>query len=167
MEQKNQKWNKILELFFNNPDKSFTIREISKQTKVPTTTTQRYLKQLKKDNILDKDNRFTSNHYSKFLKTYFIITNLYKSNLIDYLTKELNPSLIILFGGVRKGEYDKNSDIDIFIETTLNKELNLKDFEKILHHKIDLFIESDVKKINKNLQNNIINGIKLSGYLKL
>jgi len=26
---KNQKWNKVLELFFNNPERMFTIREIS------------------------------------------------------------------------------------------------------------------------------------------
>ncbi len=167
---KNQKWNKVLELIFNNPDRPFTIREISKQTKVPTTTVQRYLKELKRDKInyfLDKENRFIYHPYSKFLKTYFIINNLYKSGLIDYLSSKLNPSLIILFGSVRKGEYDKDSDIDIFIETTVKKELNLKEFEEELNHKIDLFIESDIKKVNKNLFNNIINGIKLVGYLKI
>lgn len=96
-----------------------------------------------------------------------MINKMYKSGLIDYLIKELNPSLIILFGGIRKGEYDKDSDIDLFVETQVKKELNLKSFEKTLNLKIDLFIESDIKKVNKNLFNNIINGIKLSGYLRI
>ena len=164
---KNQKWNKVLELFFNNPERTFTIREINKQTKVPTTTIQRYLKELRKENIIDDKNRFLYYPYSKFLKIFFMISKMYETGLMVYLAKELNPSLMILFGGVRKGEYDKNSDIDLFIETPIKKELNLKNFEKMLNHKIDLFIESDINKVNKNLFNNLINGIKLAGYLKI
>ncbi len=162
-----QKWNKVLELFFNSPERTFTIREISKQAKVPTTTTQRYLKELRKENIINDENRFLYNPYSKFLKTFFIISKMHETGLMDYLTKELNPSLMILFGGIRKGEYDENSDLDLFIETPIKKELNLKRFEKMLNHKIDLFIEPDINKVNKNLFNNLINGIKLAGYLKI
>src|SRR3989344_8531291 len=152
---KNQKWNKVLELFFNNPEITFTIMEINKQTKVPTTTIQRYLKELRKESIIDNKNRFLYNPHSKFLKTFFMVDKMYEICLMDYLTKELNPSLMIIFGAGRKGEYDKSSDIDLFIETPIKKGLNLKNFEKMLNHKIDLFIESDINKVNKNLFNNL------------
>ena len=163
---KNHKWDKVLELFFNNPEEYFTIRRINNETKVPTSTIQRYLIELKNKRIIDEKNKFSYNSYSKFLKTFYMLNKMYEIKLIDFLVKELNPSLIIVFGSIRKGEFDKDSDIDIFIETPVKKELDLKGYEKILKHKIDLFIELDIKKLQKNLFNNIINGIKLSGYLK-
>ncbi len=163
---KNQKWDSVLELFFNNPEEYFTIRSINKETKVPTSTIQRYLKELKNQDIIDEKNKFSHNNYSKFLKVFFMINRLYEIKLIDFLIKELNPSLIVVFGGIRKGEYDKDSDIDIFVETPVKKELSLKEYEKILKHKIDLFVESDINKLSGSLYKNILNGIKLFGYIK-
>jgi predicted nucleotidyltransferase len=81
--------------------------------------------------------------------------------------KTLNPSCIILFGSIRKGESDKTSDIDIFVESSVKKSLDLSKFEKKIGHKIDLFIESDLKNLNSNLFNNVINGIKLYGSFKI
>ncbi|MBI4159493.1 nucleotidyltransferase domain-containing protein [Candidatus Woesearchaeota archaeon] len=163
---KNQKWDSVLELFFNNPEEYFTIRRINKETKVPTSTIQRYLRELRIKGIIDEKNKFSYNNYSKFLKTFFMINKMYEAGLIDFLIKELNPSLIVVFGSVRKGEYDKDSDIDIFIETPVKKELSLKEYEKILKHKIDIFLESNIKRVPKSLLNNILNGIKLFGYVK-
>ena len=75
-----------------------------------------------------------------------MINKLYETGLVDYLGRELNPSLLIVFGSVRKGEYEKDSDIDLFIETTIKKDLDLKEFETKLKRKIDLFIEPNLKK---------------------
>ena len=167
MIQENQKWDKILELIYDYPNETFTVRRISKETKVPISTIQRYLKQLRKQEIINKENKFCYNSYSKFLKIFFMINKLYETGLVDYLGRELNPSLLIVFGSVRKGEYEKDSDIDLFIETTIKKDLDLKEFETKLKRKIDLFIEPNLKKLHKNLLSNVVNGIKLSGYLDL
>ncbi|MBI5072817.1 nucleotidyltransferase domain-containing protein [Candidatus Woesearchaeota archaeon] len=168
MKQKYQKWNKMLELFFEQPEKQFTLREIVKQTKIPLATAQRYVKELQEQNIITREIKANATPYFRFRKTFFLIDKLFTSDLMEYLEKEFSPSVIILFGSVRKGEYDKQSDIDIFVETTAEpKNISLKEFEKKLGHKIQLFIEKDINHLPKDLRNNIINGIKLRGYFQL
>jgi len=167
MAQINQKWDKILELFFEYPRKSFTVRKISKKTKVPSSTVQRYFKKLKNKGLISNENKLIVSIYSKFLKSFSIIDKMYKIGLIDYLREKLNPSVIIVFGSIRKGEYDYESDIDLFIESSVKKEINLKNFEKKLNHKIQIFIYSDINKLQPHLFNNVINGIKLFGAFKL
>jgi len=120
MGQKNQNWNKILELIFEYPNQKFSVREISKKTKIPSSSVQRYMQDFKKQELIDKNNQLIINHYSKFLKTFFIIKKMLNIGLIDYIEKTLVPETIILFGGARKGEYDHESDIDLFIITRKN-----------------------------------------------
>ncbi len=163
----NQKWNKILGLFFEHPKRDFTVREISKKAKIPSSSVQRYLKELKKENLIAKENKPIINIYFKFLKAFFIIEKMHKIGLINCLRKELNPSVIIVFGSVRKGEYDSESDIDLFVESPVKKKIDLRKFEKELNHKIQLFVYSDINKLQPNLFNNVINGIKLFGSFKL
>jgi len=167
MIQKNQKWDKTLNFLYEEGEKEYTVREISKKSQVPSATVQRYLDYLKKKNIVDNKNRLIVNTYTKFLKSEFILNKMFKSGLFDYIEEELNASCLIVFGSVRKGDYVKESDVDIFVETTKKKELNLSKFEKIIGHNIQLFIEKDVKKLPDHLFNNVINGIKVGGYLKL
>ena len=69
-----------------------------------------------------------------------MVEKLYKTGLIDYLKEQLNPSVIIVFGSIQKGEYDYESDVDLFIESSIKKEADLKDFEKKLKHRIQLFV---------------------------
>lgn len=167
MGQQNQNWDKLLELFFENPYSTFTIREISKKTKIPSSTVQRYLKKLRKIKLIDKENRANITPYFKNKKTFFIIDKIFKTGLIDYLEETMAPSAIVLFGSARKGEYEKNSDIDIFIESTSKDKLNIHNFEKKLGHKIQLFIKKNIHDLPDDLFNNIMNGIKLKGYLKI
>lgn len=166
MAQMNQKWDKLLELLFEYPNKRFTVRQIAKKTNIPSSSIQRYLERLRKEHFIKK-NELIINNYSKFLKAFFIVNKIHKMGLVDYLREELNPSVIIVFGSVRKGEYDYESDIDLFVESSVKKDLDLSRFEKILKHKIQLFIESDINKLQSNLFNNVINGIKLFGSFKI
>jgi len=165
---------KIMKLFFEEPSRNFQIREISRLTKIAVTSVKNYLKELQKEKLIKKDKKtlypsYVSNQQNRLFKVYkqqFIILKLYSTGLIDYLEDELHPRCIILFGSVRKGDYNKNSDIDIFIQSN-RKSIDLTRFNKILKHKIILFFEENINKLSKELFNNIINGIKLSGYLKL
>jgi len=58
------------------------------------------------------------------------------------------------------------SDIDLFVQAK-ERSINLLKFERKLKHKLNLYFEEDLNKMSSELFNNIINGIKLSGYLKL
>lgn len=157
---------KILEIFYEHPRKEFTVREISKLIKIPKSTVHKYLAGLKKNKIIER-NQASDSRIFKIKKINFFIEKLVASGLIDYLEKELIASCIILFGSFRKGESEKDSDIDIFVESISKKELNLEQFEKKLKHKIQLFIEQDINNLQPNLFNNVINGIKLSGSFKV
>jgi len=88
--------------------------------------------------------------------------------LINYLIEEYNNPLIILFGSYSKGEDIEKSDIDLYIETTNNKKLRLNKFENTLNRKIHIFSFKSIDKVpNKDLSNNIINGIVLNGFLEV
>jgi len=165
---------KIMKLFFEEPSKNFQIRGISRLTKIAVTSVKNYLEELQKDELVKKDKStlypsYVANQQNRLFRIYkqqFIIFKLYSSGLVDYLEDRLHPRCIMLFGSARRGEYNKDSDIDIFVQTS-EESINLTKFEKILKHKISLFFEENINGLSSELFNNIINGIKLSGYLKL
>ncbi|MFA5993115.1 MAG: nucleotidyltransferase domain-containing protein [Candidatus Pacearchaeota archaeon] len=157
----------IMRMFYEEPSQSFTVRQISRSTKIPKSTVHKYLVELKKEGLITKNNTSTDGLFFKIKKTNYFIEEIVKSGLIDYLIENLNPSGIVLFGSIRKGESNRESDIDLFIETSIKKELNLKQYERKLKHKIQLFIESSISKLQPNLLNNVVNGIKLYGVIKL
>lgn len=161
MRQNNE--TKILELFYENPNRRFTLREISKITKIPRATVHRVVNSLKKQNLIEKGNKAHEDLLFKTKKINFFIEKIVSSGLVEEIVNKLNPSCIILFGSFRKGESIRESDIDLFVESQVKKEINLASFEKKFGHKIQMFIEPDINKIQKNLLNNILNGIKLYG----
>ena len=167
MGQMDGKWDKVLELFYEEPDKSFTVREIAQKTKIPKSTVQRHLTELRTKHIVSEDNRAVISPIFKIKKTNHYIEKLFESGLIEFLEKYLTPSCIILFGSFRKGESVNESDIDIFAETTKKVGINLTSFEKKIGHNIQLFREKNINDLPDRLFNNIVNGIKLSGFFKI
>lgn len=103
---------------------------------------------------------------SYFIKKISIIYELNESGLVDFLWDKLAPDAIILYGSHAKGEAIEESDIDMFI-IGKEKKVDLKEFERKLGKKLHLMFQSDIKKISKELKNNLINGIILKGYLKI
>lgn len=159
--------NGILKLFYEYPNRSFTVRELEKTTKIPRATAHRILIALKKEELITKDNKAETNILFKTKKTNYYIEEIIKSGLVRELTKILNPSCIILFGSIRRGDSVKESDIDLFVESPVKKDFSIKKYEKILGHKIQLFIETDIHNLQPTLFNNIINGVILYGGLRL
>lgn len=158
---------KILKVYFENTEKTFTVRELSNLTKVPRATVQNKLNELRKEKLINNNNEFVGSLLFKIKKINYYVEKLVRTGLIDYLVDELNPSCIILFGSFRKGDSVKESDIDLFVESPIKKDLNFKMFEKKIGHKIDLFVESNISNLQNNLFNNVVNGIKLYGSFKI
>lgn len=154
---------KILELFYEYPQQSFTVRELAKRTKIPKSTVQKYLRELKKNGLVDEENKVNPSLLFKTKKINYYVEKIVESGLIDDLIQALNPSCIILFGSIRKGDSTHESDIDLLVESSLKKGINLDKYEKYLNHKIQLFIENDIHTLSPQLFNNVINGIKLYG----
>lgn len=169
--------NKILELFFDSPTISggFGLREISRLVNIAPKSVKLYLKEFEKENlIIIKKNRQSQpiyipnrdNNYFKFLKRLNLQEKLYNSGVIDYLSMECVPKVIILFGSASIGEDTEESDIDLFL-LSKQKNLKLEKYENFLKRKISILFENDFNKISGELKNNLINGTILYGYLKV
>lgn len=164
----------ILRIFFENPAKEFHIRGIAKMLKIPKSSVSYHVGQLVEQDIIKRKETgvfpsFAADQTSEmyhFWKRQDAMKRMIESSLLDYLDEQLNPKCIVLFGSFAKAEYDKDSDIDIFVQAR-EKILDLGRFEKKLGHTINVFFEPDISKLSPELLNNIINGVKLRGFLKI
>lgn len=156
-----------MELLYECPQEQFTIREIARKIRIPKSTVQKYLQELKKENLINDKQEAASPLLFKTRKVNFYIEKIVASGLVEELINKLNPSCIILFGSIRKGDSVAGSDIDLFIESPLTKGLTLEKYEKKLRHPVQLFIEKDIHNLPPPLFNNVVNGIKLYGSFKV
>ena len=77
----------------------------------------------------------------------------------------------MLYGSMAKGENIKQSDMDLFVLGGQKKGIDLKRFERSLGMPIPLMACSrkefdDLKRKNRELVNNILNGISLAGFVE-
>ena len=157
----------LVEVFYEMPQKKFSVRELSEITGLAKSTVQDNLERLKQQGMVKKNNSATNSDYFKIKKTHYYIEKMFEIGLIDYIVKELNPETVILFGSFRKGESVKESDIDLFVMTHSKKEIDLKKYEKKIGHEIELHVQTGIKKLPDNLLNNVVNGIKLYGSFRV
>ena len=167
---------KINEYFYINPTAQLRVRQIEREVGVPLPSTIRYVKELVDEQILKctvvaEVKLFSADRTSEsFLieKKMFNFKDLFFSGLVSYLIKELNNPVIVLFGSYSRGEDVEDSDIDLYIEADKNDLKMLKRFEKKLHRKIQLFFYKDIQDVeNKELANNILNGMKVNGSVEV
>lgn len=180
IEMKESNYEKVLNIFFDNPTEKFYIREIARITKLNPNTILNMAKLLEKEGLIKREKKTHIVELSAVLNDKFkmlkIISNLkkiYQSRLVKFLNEYYkNPKSIVLFGSFRQGEDIASSDVDIAIESEdFNKhhviELNeLSKFEKIFNKKIQLHLFNR-KNIDLNVFNGIANGIVLSGFLEV
>lgn len=169
----------ILGQFFENPNKSFGIRQLSRILKINHTTIRQYLNKMVKEKILflKKEGIYSNYHLilSKKilnLKLYYNLEKLRASQLIENIEKAYDFPVIVLFGSYSTATDSIDSDIDIGIISNIEKEFPTEKYENILNRKISMhkFNKTSfdkAKKLNKGLINNICNGIVLSGELEV
>jgi len=164
----------VLKEFLDHPLKKFYIREISRKIKLAPTSVKIHVEKLRESNLIKENTEdifkyYTANFDSENFRFYKKINTLIKiqeSGILEYIDNQLSPDTIILFGSAAKGEDNYESDMDLYVQTE-RKEIKLEKYEKKLKRKIQLFIYKDVKEAPKELRNNIINGIKLGGYIRI
>ena len=175
MKTKNIK-GRIKEYFFLNPTLKLRVRQIERQVKVPLPSVIRYTKELEIEKVLKSSQianitTYSSDRTSKqFLldKKLFNIERLFSSGLIGFLVEQLSNPALVVFGSFSRGEDIEKSDIDLYVETPSRKKINLEKFEKALQRKIQIFVYNNIHDIeNKELANNIVNGILLNGFVEV
>jgi predicted nucleotidyltransferase len=178
MLKKDNRYN-VLRIFFENPipkGDGFQLREISRKTDLAPKSVKSYLEEFENEELIIKKKHRIHNYpvyyanrdyeYFKFLKILDTLKIIIESGLLNYLKDKCMPDVIILFGSAALGEDLINSDVDIFM-LCKEKKLDLEEYESKLSRKINLFFSEKFSKLSNELKNNIINGIKLYGYLKI
>ena len=143
-------------------------RALAKRLDINHMTVMRNLKELVRENVLEfrKEGRNKVYFLKKNMeaRNYELISELYKLNktlekyselrqTIKNIQQNKEIGLAILFGSYAKGTANKNSDIDVFIET---KDRNLKKELELLNSRLSVKIgEYDrssplIKEIEKN-----------------
>jgi predicted nucleotidyltransferase len=163
-------YDKILNVFFDNPNGKFYIREIARITKLNPNTILNITNELEKEGVVKREKKKHIVELSAVLddkfKTLKKIDNLkkvYDSGIIDFLKGEFSPGAIVIIGSYSIGEDVMDSDVDIVILTKKDyKDVDLTGFEEKLNRKIHLII-TDYNKISEEFYINLINGIVLYG----
>lgn len=168
--------NEILRFLVIKSGMTFNLRRIALNLKVSLTAVKKSLNLLQKEGLVDvekdpesKQLSITLNKKNPKVFSFKRIENLkiiYESGIVEYLSDIFPGSAIMLFGSYSYGEDNVKSDIDIAIVGSKEKSVNLIKFEKVLEKDIALHFYKGLRNINKNLRNNIINGIVLEGGVK-
>jgi len=147
---------KVLAFLAKNAGKSYQEKDIVKKTGIKKSAVNLALRELFKDNIIDRQKVGRSSLYSANAKNNVIreIKILQNVSAIGELINKLagDSQKIILFGSFADGTNKKDSDLDLFILTnspvTIRKTLNSSAFaEKI---QIITKTPAEMLKINKN-----------------
>jgi len=170
----------ILQFFFDDPAGDFHIREIARKSALSHMTVRKYLTRFVREGLLvqHKSKPYltfaadTSDSQYLNLKLYYNLEQLRESKIIPDLEHFYDYPVIVLFGSYAHASNTKESDIDIFMLTNIEKEFSTTKNEKILHRKINLLVCSEteftrMKAKSPELINNICNGITLSGKLEV
>ena len=165
---------RILQEFFDSPRKDFQMRELSRRAKLAQTSVINHLKELLKEQLIIKEKKgiyptFKANRDDEMFKLYKkndLLLRMRQTGLVGFIYDSCLPDAVMLFGSASKGEDLEESDIDLYVQAR-EKKLNLQKYEKLLNRKITLFFKENFSELGNELKNNIINGIVITGYLKV
>ena len=119
---------KILELFYGNKNEPIHLRDISRKIKLNESTTSTHLNKLVKEGILKAEKEANLKKFSIYKNQIPSIFPLFDYERLEtlplvrrdaiklYIQKlDKKPLLVIVFGSTAKGNFRKDSDIDILV----------------------------------------------------
>lgn len=164
---------KILQVFFDFPNKKFQLRQLSRITKISLPSIKKYVEDLVKQDLISevkggvyKGYKSCFSQQYKILKRNDLLLRLNESGLIKEIQTMFTPNCIILYGSAVQGTDDERGDVDIFVQST-KKELDTSKYEKKIKRTINILYEPNIQKIDNSLKNTLSNGIVLHGFLKV
>ena len=167
----------ILRLLFMKNGTQLNQRQISNILDVSQPAVMKALPNLQKEELItlkqDPESKRWSielnrnNHKAMQLKRVDNLKQIYESGFADFMEKEFAGATIILFGSYSRGEDTVNSDIDIAVIGRKDKSALIERFEKMLERRININFYPSFKDIHKNLKENLLSGIILTGGVEL
>ncbi len=158
----------------NSPLKEWHFQEMVKKTGMTKGVVNKWLSKYVKEGLLQYIKGkgvfpyFTvgsNNFFYYSLKRIYALEELHKSGLISKLLSLKYAKTVILFGSIIKGDWYKDSDIDLFIFGDIS-DFDKSIYEKKLHKIIELHLFKNKKEINEvktGLIKNVINGYLIKG----
>lgn len=171
----NNSYEKIMKLIFERPSYRFHIREIARLVGLSPSTILNMLEWLKGRGLVKVEKKshvveiFADIENNAFLrkKRVFNISQIYESDIVDFISKKIDVELISVIGSYSRGEDIEKSDIDIaVISSQKDKKINLDKFEKILGRNIHILI-LNYNEMSDEFYTNLINGVVLYGHVKM
>lgn len=167
---------KVLELFFNEPSKHWHFKDIIQIAKISRQQANKWLKRFMKEKLVlhikptGKMPYFVANFSEpnyKNRKKLFAFSRLCSSGLLSHLQSLAKAKAVIIFGSYARADWDKESDIDIFIYG------DAAGFEPVkFWGKIGRVIEphifenaKEIRDIRSGLMKNVIKGMIVKGDL--
>lgn len=164
---------RVLQKFFDEPKRQFQIRELSRLIGLAYPSVRLYVTDLLDSGFLEKvgvgvypSYRLSDSDLTRIYKRNDILTRCIECGLVSEIEKKSRPTCIILYGSAVEGRDDDLGDIDLFVQSD-EVELNLEQYEHSLNRRISVLFESNLKKLNPELINNLANGIVLHGFFKV
>lgn len=167
----------LLQLIFEaSPLKQWHFEELLKQTKMTRASLNKWLKRYQKEGLLHKVNKKgafpyyhagSKNPVYQSKKRQYLFNKLYESGLIQHLL-QVEAKTIIIFGSAAKGDWYRDSDIDIFVFGA-PKKIEKHKYEVALKRNIELHLfedRKDIQTVQTGLIQNISNGFIVKGSLQ-
>ena len=172
---------RVLYYFFDCPDDAIGLNGLAENVKASKTSTREAVLLLEKHGYIKKDVignawRIYAHNPNEFFFTIskipYNLQLIYESAILGTIYDKLpGAKAIILFGSYRHGTNNKNSDVDIAVETAGGKDLQIVTlgtvnfgFRKNVKVNLHIFSRNN---IDLNLFTNIANGIVLDGLLEV
>ena len=161
----------------NSPLKEWHFEELVREAKMTKAVVNKWLKKYVSGGLLThikekgKFPYFTvgsnnSTYYS--FKRVYALEQLHKSGLISKLLSLKTAKTIIIFGSIVKGDWYKDSDIDIFFLGDVS-DFDKNKYEHKLQKNIELHIfqsKEEIDEVKTGLIQNILNGYVLKGQIQ-
>jgi len=163
-------------LLGNSPLRHWHFQELLKETGMSRGALNKWLKKYSKEGLLKRiktPGRFPyftageDNPAYKAKKKQYILDRIYESGLITELLDSDSIQVAIIFGSAARGDWYKDSDIDLFIlgdskgmkksryETRLKRDIEVHEFSS----------RKEIKEVKTGLMSNIVNGYLIKGKL--
>jgi predicted nucleotidyltransferase len=151
-------------------------RQLAKLLKATPTGVAQALKEMKKAELVSIEKSDTMNlnlvslnrdQQTMQLKRVENLRQLYETGFVDFLEEKYPGTTIILFGSYSTGEDTTKSDIDIAVIGGKKKKMDLTKFEKTFEKAININFYESIVFIQKELRENLCNGILLAGFIQL
>ncbi len=161
----------------NSPLKEWHFEDIVKEANVTRAVANKWLRKYVKDGLIERikeEGKFpyftagSENPVYRSKKRAYAIGLLHESGLMPKLLSMKDAKTVILFGSIARGDWYKDSDIDIFVFGDIS-DFNKKVYEAKLSRHIELHIfrsEEDIKEVKTGLMKNVINGYVVKGQIQ-